>query len=105
MIQIRQGDVLLKQVKIIPKNLTDVKIENNKIVLAEGEATGHAHTIKKTPDNALVFDKTNNKLYLILKKAAVLEHQEHKKINLPIGNYEVIRQREYRPERIVNVAD
>ncbi len=100
----RQGDILLVETTL-PKDLTEVKIDNNKIVLAEGEATGHAHTIQKTPDNALFFDKTNNKLYLILKQAAVLEHQEHKKINLPIGNYEVIRQREYRPERIVNVAD
>jgi hypothetical protein len=34
-----------------------------------------------------------------------LEHDEHDAIHLPPGNYQVVRQREYTPEAIINVAD
>jgi hypothetical protein len=33
------------------------------------------------------------------------EHQEHATIAVPAGNYRVIRQREYSPERIRRVED
>ena len=34
-----------------------------------------------------------------------LEHDEHETIQLPPGDYRIIRQREYSPEAIRNVAD
>ena len=45
MLVYRQGDVLLKQVKSIPKSALAEHKEKEHIVLAAGEATGHAHTI------------------------------------------------------------
>jgi len=41
----RQGDVLLRRVEHIPENVTPVPRENGRIILAHGEATGHAHAI------------------------------------------------------------
>jgi hypothetical protein len=34
-----------------------------------------------------------------------LEHDEHDTIHLQPGRYQIVRQREYTPEAIVNVAD
>jgi hypothetical protein len=44
-------------------------------------------------------------LYVTLPRGGVVTHQEHSKIELPAGNYRVIRQREYSPEAILNVQD
>jgi hypothetical protein len=105
MIQLRQGDILLKQIDKLPNNLQPVEATKRGFVLAEGEATGHAHIVQKSANTAMFFDKSNNKLYLVLTSQETLKHEEHDHINLPIGNYEVIRQREYRPEGIIRVAD
>jgi hypothetical protein len=43
----RQGDVMLVPVKEIPDGLVEVPRENGRIVLAHGEATGHAHVIER----------------------------------------------------------
>jgi hypothetical protein len=95
----RQGDVLLVPVETIP---SDAKRVPAPIILAHGEATGHAHEIKSR--NAKLFESTG-KRFLRLTKTAILEHQEHDPVTLPSGDYEVIRQREYHPEEIRNVAD
>ena len=43
----RQGDVLAVEVKSIPSRARELpRDKHNRIVLAEGEKTGHAHTIK-----------------------------------------------------------
>jgi hypothetical protein len=42
----RQGDVLIIPVYSVPGNLAPVARENGRIVLADGEATGHAHAIR-----------------------------------------------------------
>ena len=42
---LRQGDILLVPVEKVPDGLTEVPRENGKVVLAEGEATGHLHAI------------------------------------------------------------
>lgn len=100
----RQGDVLIKSVEDIPEYLEEVKLDNNKIVLAYGEVTGHSHSIKDL-NAAYFFDKKSNKFYLLVNNPVELVHEEHSTINIPIGNYEIIRQRFYTPERIKNVAD
>lgn len=101
----RQGDILIKKVKSISEELELVnRDDRERIVLAYGEATGHAHAIHSKKAN-LFLDKTNNKFYLILKSDVDLVHEEHSTITLPMGNYEVVRQRQYTPERIINVKD
>jgi len=41
----RQGDALIRAVAAIPANATDVTPKGERIVLAHGEVTGHAHAI------------------------------------------------------------
>lgn len=99
----RQGDVLLREIKI-PKSVTKIKCKN-RIILAEGEVTGHAHAISDTRNATMFSDTENNRFYLMIIKPVKLEHEEHGAINLPIGDYEVIRQREYTPANIKTVLD
>jgi hypothetical protein len=42
----RQGDVLIRKVDRLPEGLTEVPRGSRGIVLAEGEATGHAHVVE-----------------------------------------------------------
>lgn len=101
----RQGDVLIIPVKSIPKKLEPVERENGRIVLAHGEVTGHAHAIKNK-GAALFRDPKLMAVFMTVNGDAVmLEHDEHDTIVIPPGNYQVVRQREYSPEAIRNVAD
>jgi len=100
----RQGDVLIVPVKKIPKgNRVGCDRDRGRLILAHGEATGHAHAIASP--NASLFEVAG-KVYLSVDGDCVtLDHEEHAKITLPRGDYEIIRQREYSPEEIRNVAD
>ena len=102
----RQGDVLIIPVAKLPANLENVDRENGRIVLAHGEVTGHAHAIKdqraalfRDPKLAAIF------MHVTGDAPVALEHEEHSTIQVPPGDYRVIRQREYSPEEIRNVAD
>ena len=102
----RQGDVLIIPVKLIPKSVEPVERESGRVVLAHGEVTGHAHAIKdkraalfRDPKLAAIF------MHISGDEAVALEHDEHSTIAIPPGNYQVVRQVEYSPEAIRNVAD
>lgn len=110
--QYRQGDIFLREVndqnEIIDLINCKQSIEGdeikNYVILALGEATGHKHKVSNK--NAILMKVPNsNKFFLLITKDSDLTHEEHNTIRLPIGNYEVVRQREYRPSGIVNVAD
>lgn len=97
----RQGDVLIIEVTDLPKEKKTVERDSKgRLILAEGEATGHAHAIHAS--HAKMY-AAGIGMFLMLKRAAELLHEEHGKIDLPPGNYQVIRQREYDPvkERLV----
>lgn len=100
----RQGDIMLIEVNNIPKIAVEEKINKQTIVLAEGEATGHAHKIDNK-NAALFIDKKKQQLYIILTQPNELIHDEHGKIDMPIGKFKVIRKREYTPEAIRTVLD
>lgn len=110
--QYRQGDVLLKQVESIPEldgskicSLEGEEVEDT-LILALGESTGHAHAIRNVNGNAFLGKARNeNKFFLIVLSDVDLTHEEHAKITLPAGKYEFIRQREYSPVEIRQVAD
>jgi hypothetical protein len=80
--------------------------------LAEGELTGHNHTIFGKiaffRDDALARDIPGG-LYIghmkIDAPSARVVHQEHGAIDLPTGTYRVRRQRELDPEDARIVAD
>jgi len=102
----RQGDVLIRAIDAIPANAVDVT-PKDRIVLAYGEVTGHAHAI--APDEAREFSFAAApgvvRRFLSVVKEAVVRHEEHAPIPLPPGVYEIVQQREYTPEAIRNVAD
>lgn len=100
----RQGDVLVEKVNKMPKNVEKIEIEKNRIVLAYGESTGHAHAIH-SKNVIMIKCKETNAVFLIVQKECELVHEEHSTIKLPVGDYKVTRQREYSPERIRYVAD
>lgn len=100
----RQGDVLIQPIQNINKeNLKETK----RCTLALGEATGHHHSI--LDGSAIGYASDENALaeYVEVKnpEGAPLTHQEHDTIVLPEGQYRVIGQVEYTPERLVNVRD
>ena len=93
----RQGDVLLVAVPAIPEDARLVPRDQGRIVLALGEATGHAHAIAD-PQAALMETALQERFLHVLREGGVLlRHEEHHPILLPQGAYQVRRQREYSP--------
>lgn len=87
----QQGDVLLKRIDKLPEGEQKV-IAKGKLVLAEGETTGHYHGIEESESELI---QIGEKMLLKLENQAVLTHQEHGHITLDKGLYEVGRVREY----------
>lgn len=116
--QIRQGDVLIIKVDELPKG-SAVKPVGKNHVLAYGEATGHCHAIDSKEcslfgvnDNILATAKrygiTDDRAVThglrIVVDNATLRHgtpskmfrdPDHTEIKLPVGDYLVLRPREY----------
>ena len=93
-VMIRQGDVLLVPVDEIPTESRRQR-RRGRIVLAEGEATGHAHAILER--DAETFTTADGSRYLLTKSRAQLIHEEHAPLEVAPGAYRVIIQREYVP--------
>ena len=82
----QQGDVIVEKVSVVKgKKL-------NHLTLAEGEATGHHHTITK--GDAELYEE-NGTFYLHVETEATLTHQEHDTVVLPKGDYVVRKVREF----------
>lgn len=87
----RQGDILFVDVKELPKDVK-IKVDN---VVAEGEATGHKHLL----EDGILYESENGTLFIIAEQnTARITHEEHNPVTLPVGNYKVVRQREYEPK-------
>lgn len=101
----RQGDVLVERIDALPANLKKLPRDGGRVILAHGEATGHAHAIMDA--HADLYSATEPDVtYLEVRDAvAALTHDEHSTIPLAPGAYRVVRQREYSPEAIRHVAD
>ena len=96
----RQGDVLLVPVR--PKRLPDhfrplPRDPRGRLVLALGEATGHAHAVAEPDADLLAEAGWVHERFLRIVTEALLTHEEHAAIALPPGLYRVVRQREYEP--------
>lgn len=110
---LRQGDLLLVPVPTINERLIVARSSADRHVLAEGEASGHAHVVSGESTVVVAHRKVHHMApprvvgYLVVEEGrqAVLEHEEHLPIPIAPGTYEVRRQREYRPARSVRVAD
>lgn len=99
---IRHGDIMLKPVAA-PKALGERSKPGERLTLATGEATGHAHVLHGLAV-AHVPVQRNRALIEVLEPSA-LRHEEHREITVPPGWYEVIRQRVYTPIAPVTVRD
>ena len=84
---IRQGDVILVKVDMLPEKAKPVTSN----VLREGEVTGHKH---KVEGDVSVFS-VGELLYVNVNGKAKIVHNTHRMIELPTGIYEVRVPQEY----------
>jgi hypothetical protein len=122
--QVRQGDVQLQPGSSLPSGCTEIPADGNRIVLAYGEVTGHAHAIYdhlaqcaekagEVADAAIARAQTKARLwrdasgdrYLEVKETVTLRHEEHTQHTLPPGIYKLPTQVEYTPAELRRVAD
>lgn len=93
-VNIRQGDVLLYGRKPISGDTLKAKHgykDKGDNIIIEGELTGHFH---KVTSNGKLYEK-DGKIILEAKAGCILEHPEHKHIQVPEGTYEIEIQEEY----------
>jgi len=103
---IRQGDVLIVPSKSIPKTATAVDPENERLIVARGEATGHHHSFPHMRGAVLFRDDGNGgQMYVEAKTTTPLDHQEHSTLMLAPGKYDVRIQRVARTGVVQRVAD
>ena len=108
----QHGDVILKKINELPDDLK-VKTTN---VLAEGEHTGHYHSLcpkgtqlaryKEIPGLTFYSDKNGNS-YVKIDTELDLLHQEHAKIEVPPAIYkvEIVREYDHFAQEARNVED
>ena len=101
--QYRQGDVLITPIPAIPITALPTKTKR-RIVLAEGEATGHCHAIDYTSKQMQVL-VDGQQLYLRVKEPVTLTHQEHAPATIEPGDYMVVRQVEMWMDEVRKVVD
>lgn len=101
--QHRQGDVGVFPAAIPTQAIR--KPFQGRLVLAYGEKTGHAHAINEIEAQEVEVYELDGKTYLHVKAPVMLAHEEHAAQVIVPGDYEVTIQRQYTPERIMNVAD
>ena len=122
--QYRQGDVFLESVAAVPDDCQEISRDRGLVVLAYGEATGHAHLIDHSNVRLLESDELEDRFLEVLAESGVdLRHgllaapktqAEHDTVHLDPGVYRVTgfdtgqgraTQREYAPEEIQRVVD
>lgn len=86
----RQGDILIVQTTTMPT--TDLK-KVKSILVAEGSKTEHKHVLKSS-SQMLLHEKEGARFVRIQKKAELV-HDEHARIEIPAGDYEIRIQREF----------
>ena len=102
--QYRQGDVLVQNHRPAAAPVAGKADDGNAHILAHGETTGHHHLLRG-PQVVYFRDAIGGGCAIIGDAGANLTHQEHGPIPVEPSKKEVIRQREYSPEAIRNVAD
>lgn len=104
--QIRQGDVLL--VKIDRENFgnrasfdpPEERIRDGKFIIAEGEKTGHAHTVglDEVTLEQTWFQGTYREV-IVVEDEAIIFHDEHYPVTLEKGEWLIVLQEEYDPHK------
>lgn len=99
--QIRQGDVLVENIAKPTQKLKKL----NKITLAYGEKTGHAHVIESQSARAHIDQDGLATEFEIREAVALLKHDEHRAAPIKKSVKTVIHQSEYSPAEIRRVED
>ena len=90
--QLQHGDVLLKRIDKLPLGIKPVHRQNGSLVIMDGEATGHKHTIT---ENSAKLWELNGEMYLEVTEPVTIQHQEHKPLPIPSGIYQIGQVKEY----------
>lgn len=103
--QLQQGDVTFERISQLPAGARTVPPTTRGYVLAEGEATGHAHVID--PATVLEMREKDGVLYARISESTQALHEEHRPVNLAPGLWRIGRVQEYDhfAEEARNVAD
>jgi len=108
-----QGDLYIRRIEKLPEGVKRIDAEKGKYVVAHSE-TGHNHVIAERPNVTLYSSSDPLVSYLQVIEATdeaetLLEHlrsfDTHETIKLPVGTFEIRRQREYTPEGWRRVED
>mgnify|MGYP001570111808 CR=1 FL=1 len=89
----RQGDVII-QLLGSPMD-TSSFVTKDDLILARGETTFHAHRITQGKAELQINALLGLMILKVISEQAVLSHEEHQEIILPMGEYIVRRQREF----------
>lgn len=93
---IRQGDVNLVRVDALPEGLEDITPASGRVVLLNGEATGHAHADYDRRIRVFARSKKAERPeYLRVVETAYLKHEEHTTVAIPAGLYRMPPQVEH----------
>lgn len=90
--QIQHGDVLIKEVDAIPEGAVPIPKRNGRLILAEGEFTGHHHAIV---EKGAALYELKGELYIEVTQPVIVTHEEHKPLPIPPGIYQIGRVKEY----------
>ncbi len=96
---LRQGDVLLVPVQTVCGQ--QIESIDGRYTLAEGEQTGHHHSVPDSPTAAAFLSRDG---LFIQGSGDSLEHQEHSSHELE-GEYEVVQQRRASDHRVLPSSD
>ena len=104
--QQQQGDVLIHRLDKLPKGLKLKTSRQGLLILAEGEATGHSHSVLESEAVSL-FEDADGTLFLKVDSPVEVSHQEHNKQMIDKGIYEIGQVVEVDPfeEAVRKVAD
>jgi len=101
-VQAHQGDIFFERLDGVPKGYTyNAELSSKgRIVLAEGEVTGHFHAIEEDTDTVVLSPREKAAiddliLHVRRPEGVVVQHPEHGPITLEPGIWKVKRQREY----------
>src|SRR5688572_4428024 len=95
----RHGDVVVVRDDNAPTDGKDAKG-----VVAEGEATGHAHRVSRAKAK-IVVDNLLERTVIVARGVGLLSHEEHKTNPLPRGKYRTGIQKQESPEGWTRVQD
>lgn len=110
---IQQGDVLFIPIpyNTVPKQTKPVDPKNGRLVIAEGEATGHAHAILAAnagkEQSRLLITDDDKQMFLVNNASVDVFHEEHDIVTIPPGTWAIkgVQEYDYDKEQARRIQD